>query len=230
MGGFELFVLGLAAVFLGTEIGIGLGDVFLFGFNKLGDGTVEGVFGEAVVVDPEGVGAGFGGEGPVDGGLAAALAVAFEVVFEELAAGFLLGEVVAQGADAEDLAGFLLNGGTAVAPDDGDGVADTGDDVLGVAGGRNEDAGPGYGQRVVVGQVRLRGGQTVGALEHAGRTDGQRVEGIGQLGRLALAGGVADVPAAQGATEQIRNLCFSLSYWGVIEHKVCILVASSCVI
>ena len=58
-----------------------------------------------------------------------------------------------------------------------------------------EDAGPGDAQRVVVGHVLGRGGQAVGVLEHAGRADGQRVEGIGQLGRLALAGGVADVPA-----------------------------------
>ena len=151
-----------------------------------------------MVVNPKGVAAGLGREGPVDGGLAAALAVALEMVFEEFSAGFLLGEVVAQGADAEDLAGFLLDGGTAVAPDDGEGVADAGDDVLGVAGIRNEDAGPGDGQRVVVGHVGRGGGQALGVLEHAGRADGQRVERVGQLGRLALAGGVADVPAAKG--------------------------------
>ena len=150
-----------------------------------------------------GVGAGLGGEGPVDGGLAAALAVALEVVFEEFAAGFLLGEVVAQGADAKDLANLLLDGGTAVAPDDGEGVADAGDDVLGVAGIIHEDAGPGDGQRVVVGHVGERGGQAVGVLEHSGRADGQRVEGVGQLGRLALAGGVADVPAAEGRSDRL---------------------------
>ena len=124
---------------MAAEAGEGLFGLLVLGGDEVGDAGVEGVFGEAVVVDPEGVGAGLGGEGPVDGGLAAALAVALEVVFEEFAAGFLLGEVVAQGADAEDLAGFLLNGGTAVAPDDGDGVADAGDDVLGC--GRDQKRG-----------------------------------------------------------------------------------------
>ena len=93
-----LFVLGAGALaaFGGEafEVAAGGGDL---GFDKVGDCRVEGVAGEAVVVDPEGVGAGLGGEGPVDGGLAAALAVALEVVFEEFAAGFLLGEIITQG-------------------------------------------------------------------------------------------------------------------------------------
>ena len=103
------------------------------------DAGEEGLAVEAVVVDPEGVGTGFGGERPVDRSLAPALAVAGEVVFEELVG---IVEVVAKGIevflglgfDLEDLAGLLPRWRRpAVAPDDGEGVADAGDDVLGVA-------------------------------------------------------------------------------------------------
>ena len=59
-----------------------------------------------MVVEPKCVAAGLGGERPVDGGLAAALAVALEVVGEE---GGRAAEVVAQGLHAEDLAGFQLD-------------------------------------------------------------------------------------------------------------------------
>ena len=163
-----------------------------------------------MVIDPDSVTPRFGRKRPIDGGFTAAFAIALKVVFEEFAAGFLLGKVVAQIPNPKDLAGFLFDVGTALTPDNGERIADSGDDVLRVAVVIDEDAGPGDAQWVVVGHVGRRGGQAVGILEHAGRADGQWVEGIGQLGRLALAGGVADVPAAEGVSKQTRNKGFCL--------------------
>ena len=65
----------------------------------------------------------------------------------------------------------------------------------------HQDAVPGDAQRVAGGLFGQR--QTVLAGEHARRAGRQRREGIGQLGRCALAGGVADVEAAEGDADAV---------------------------
>ena len=89
-----------------------------------------------MVVETEGVAAGAGGEGEVDGDLAAAFGVAAEVFGEEGGFSFgwgIVAEVVEEGADAEDLAGFLFDFTGPIAPDDFEGLAEVGDEVVGVA-------------------------------------------------------------------------------------------------
>ena len=146
MEGFETFFFVAGAAGLVAELGGGLVDLVQFGFDVVVDAGVEGLVGEAVVVEPEGVAAGAGGEGPVDGGVAAALGVAAEVLGKE---GVGLGEVVAQAGAFEDLAGFLLDVSGLVAPDEVEHLADVGDDVVGVAFVVYEDAVEGDGDGVV---------------------------------------------------------------------------------
>lgn len=126
----------------------------------------EGLVVEAVVVDPQGVAAGGGRQGPVDRRLAAALGVAFEVIGEE-GAGFA--EVVAQGSHPEEVAGFLLDGGGALLPNQLKARADALLQVEGVIGIVDEDAVPRELHRVIGGQIFGRHRQAGGVLQHAGR-------------------------------------------------------------
>ena len=126
------------------------------------------------------------------GRLAAALGVALEVVLEEPRAkpG---GDVVAP--RVEQVAS-LLPGGVGARPEDRV--------EHGAHGRREVQRVPGVVDEDAVGRERKRvpGGrsperQAVGAGEHARRADRQRVEGLGLARELALAGGEADVEAAE---------------------------------
>ena len=110
----------------------------------------EDVLVEPVVVEPEGVVLLRRLEQPVDRGLAAALGVAGDVVVPEAALA-RLAEVVPQFLDAENLAGFLLDGVGPVLPDQFEDFADPANDVVGVVGVIDEDAVPVDLERVASG-------------------------------------------------------------------------------
>ena len=81
-------------------------------------------------------------------------------------------EIGRQRGHAQQPARLLLDGVIGVGPDHSQRLLHAADEVLGVAGVADEDAGPGDAQRVVGGYIGGRGGQAGGALEHGRRANG----------------------------------------------------------
>ena len=99
------------------------------------------------------------------------------------------------GAGVEDADGFVQAVVGVVGEEDGEDLVDAGEDVAVVAGVVDEDAVSGEGDGVVGRWGGKR--QAIVAGEHAGRAGGQRVEGVGFAWERALAGGEAEVEAAE---------------------------------
>ena len=137
---------------------------------------------------PDGVARGGGGELPEDGGLAAALGVALEVVLEE-AAGEPGAEVVV--LRVEEGGGFGPAGVGGIAENGVENGADGGGEVERRVTGVVDEVGGGRAQG-----AEVPGG--IGLREHAGAVGRQGVEGRGLGGEGAFAGGEADVEAAEG--------------------------------
>lgn len=138
----------------------------------------------------------------MDGGLAAALGVALQVVAEEAGR---LAEPFAQGLHAEQGAGFVFDGLGAILPDDFDDLADAALDVQRMIRVIHEDAVPRDADGIRGGHVLRAGGQALRVLQLAGRTDRQRRKRVGQLRRGLLARRIPDVPPAKGATDEITG-------------------------
>ena len=144
--GFELFAFAGGAIGFVAKLGGEVAGAEEFGFDVVVDAGVEGLVGEAVVVEPEGVAAGAGGEGEIEGGLAAAFGVAGEVVAKECG-GFA--EVISKVADFQDFADFLLNVAVLFSPNDFEDITDMANDIVGISFVVYENAIPDNPKRVL---------------------------------------------------------------------------------
>lgn len=142
MHGFEAFFFVAGAIAFTAELGGDLVNLVQLGLYKVVDAGIEGLVGEAVVVEPEGVAARAGRKGPVDGGIAATLRVAAEVLGKE---GTGSGKILPQAGASEHLTGFLLDVSGLVPPNQVEHLADAGNDVVGVAFVVYQDAVEGEG-------------------------------------------------------------------------------------